>query len=197
MPPRIKRVFSIVREAFRMHALKEYLAAAGLSADDFARMIAVRPDAFRQMLSGGAAPDRRIAQRIADMTGGAVTVEDLAPGEAGVIDLNARAATSSADIDQEALTRVLAEILPALVGGAQRKGDEHLPRIAADAVANAYTALSSVTTCRNADRLVQALLPVFAEILAETPAPPSRRAQAAPLAREAANRYLRSALPHR
>jgi DNA-binding transcriptional regulator YdaS (Cro superfamily) len=180
-----------------MQALKDYLAAAGLSADEFARAIAVEPEDFRRMLSGADAPAHRIAQRIADMTDGAVTTEDLTPGAAQVVDLNARAAASSPEIDQEALTRVLAEILPALVGGAQRKGDEHLPRIAADAVASAYAALSSITTRRNTDRLVQALLPVFAEILAETPAPPSRRAQAAPLAREAAERYLRTAPPRR
>lgn len=176
-----------------MQALKDYLAASGVSVDDFARQVAVDAEDLRKFLTGEAAPDRRVAQRIADMTDGAVTVEDLAPNNAGVVDLNARAAASSPEIDQEALTRVLAEILPGLVGGAQRKGDEYLPRIAADAVASAYAAMSTVTTRRNVDRLVQALLPVFAEILAETPAPPSRRSEAAPLAREAAERYLQTA----
>jgi transcriptional regulator with XRE-family HTH domain len=180
-----------------MQALKDYLAASGVSVEALARMLALEAEELRRILNGETAPDRRVAQRIADLTDGAVAVEDLAPSVARVVDLNARAAASSPEIDQEALTRVLAEVLPALVGGAQRKGDEHLPRIAADAVASAYAALSSVTTRRNADRLVQALLPVFAEILAETPAPPSRRAEAAPLAREAAERYLRTAPPRR
>lgn len=180
-----------------MQALKDYLSASGVSIDAFARLIAVDAEELRRIIAGEAAPDRRVAQRIIDMTQGAVSVDDLAPGEMRVADLNARAAAASLEIDQEALTRVLADVLPALVGGAQRKGDEHLPRIAADAVANAYVAISTVTTRRNADRLVQALLPVFSEILAETPAPASRRAEALPFAREAAERYLRTAPPRR
>ena len=180
-----------------MQVLKDYLDSAGVGVGDFARMIAIDVGVLRQILSGEAAPDRRLAQRIADMTGGAVTPDSLCAPAPGVIDLNARVASADAAIDQEALTRVLAEILPALVGGAKRKGDEYLPRLAADAVASAYAALATVTTRRNADRLVQALLPVFAEILAEMPAPASRRAQAEPLAREAAARYLRSAPPLR
>jgi plasmid maintenance system antidote protein VapI len=174
-----------------MQGLTDYLSAAGVSVDDFARIIAIETQTLQRILSGEANLDRRVAQRIVDVTDGAVTFDDLGVDASHVIDLNARAATSNADIDQEALTRVLAEILPALVGGAKRKGDEHLPRLAADAVASAYTALSSVTTRRNADRLVQALLPVFAEILEEMPASPSRRAGAERLAQEAAARYLR------
>lgn len=180
-----------------MQALKDYLETHGVSVEALARMIAVEATALQNILSGAAAPDRRIAQRIVDITDGVVTFDDLAANPAGIIDLNARAATVDVEIDQSALTRVLAEILPALVGGAKRKGDEHLPRLAADAVANAYAALSTVTTRRNADRLVQALLPVFVEILAETPAPPSRWAEAEPLAREAAARYLRTVPPRR
>lgn len=180
-----------------MQALKDYLAAIGVSVDEFARQIAVEASELRRLLAGEAAPDRRLARRIADMAGGAVTLEDLASGADCVIDLNARAAMSNDEVDQAALERVLAEILPALIGGAKRKGDEHLPRLAADAVANAYAALSSVTTRRNADRLVQALLPVFVEILADLPADPPRRNEAAALAREAAVRYFRTVPPRR
>lgn len=180
-----------------MQALKDHLAAIGVSVEAFARMIALETDALELLLAGEAPPDRLVAQRIVDMTDGAVALADLAPHASRVVDLGARAASMSAEIDQEALSVVLAEILPALIGGAKRKGDELLPRLAADAVASAYTALSTVTTRRNADRLVQALLPVFAEILEEMPVPPSRRAEAEPLAREAAERYLRSAPPRR
>jgi hypothetical protein len=179
-----------------MQGLKDYLRAAGLSAEDFAALIAIETDAFHLILAGRASPDRRTAQRIVDITDGAVSLQDL--GISGdVVDLGAHVAASDTDIDEAALTRVLSEILPALVGGAKRKGDEHLPRLAADAVASAYAALSTVTTRRNADRLVQALLPVFAEILEEMTAPPLRRAQAEPLAREAAARYLRTLTPRR
>ncbi len=175
-----------------MQALKDYLAAAGVTVKAFARTIAVGTEDLQRFLAGEGAPDRRVAQRIVDMTDGALTHDDLVAGTPHVIDLNARAAASSAEIDQGALVQVLAEILPALVGGAKRKGDEHLPRLAADAVASAYAALSSVTTRRNADRLVQALLPVFSEILEEMSAHPSRRDEAGPLAREAAARYLQA-----
>ncbi len=180
-----------------MQALKDYLSASGVSVETFARMIAIDADNLRGILAGDQIPDRRLARRIADMTDGAVTLDDLPALAPKVIDLNVRAAAASAEIDQAALTRVLTEILPALVGGAKRKGDEHLPRLAADAVASAYAALASVTTCRNADRLVQALLPVFAEILAELPAHPQRQDEAGPLAQEAAVRYLQTAPPRR
>lgn len=180
-----------------MQILKDYLSASGLSVEGFARMIAVEAVDLRRILTGEAAPDRRVVQRIADMTDGAVTLEDLAPDASNIIDLNARAAASNSEIDQARLERVLAEILPALVGGAKRKGDEYLPRLAADAVAGAYAALATVTTRRNADRLVQALLPVFAEILEEMSAPPLRRAEVEPLAREAAERYFQTAAPRR
>jgi hypothetical protein len=179
-----------------MQPLKDYLAASGHTAETFARMIAVGTDDLHRFLSGEGAPDRRVAQRIVDMTDGALTLDDLAAAP-GIIDFNARAAAASAEIDQGALEHVLADILPALVGGAKRKGDEQLPRLAADAVASAYAALSSVTTRRNADRLVQALLPVFSEILEEMSAHPSRRDEAGPLAREAAARYLQTAPPRR
>lgn len=180
-----------------MQALKDYLSAAGVSVADFARTIAIAPDILEQYLSGRAAPDRRVAQRIVDVTDGAVSAGDLGLDPARLVDLNARAASANADIDQEALTQVLAEILPVLVGGSNRKGDEHLPRLAADAVAGAYAALSTVTTRRNADRLVQALQPVFEEILEEMSVPPLRRGEAGPLAREAAERYLRTTAPRR
>ncbi len=175
-----------------MQSLQNYLASSGASLEDIARSIAVDAGDLGRMLAGEAEMDRRVAQRIVDITDGAVSMTDLLPAMTGVVNLGAHRANAQAAIDQAALTSVLAEILPALVGGAKRKGDEHLPRLAADAVANAYEALSSVTTRRNADRLVQALLPVFAEILEEASAPPSRRREAAPLAEEAAARYLRA-----
>lgn len=180
-----------------MQALQNYLASSGASIEEIARSIAVDAGELGRMLAGEAAMDRKVAQRIVDITDGAVSMTDLLPTMNGVVDLRAHRADAEAEIDQAALTRVLAEVLPSLVGGAKRKGDEHLPRLAADAVANAYAALSSVTTRRNADRLVQALLPVFAEILEETSAPPSRRREAGPLAEEAAARYLRTAPPRR
>jgi hypothetical protein len=174
-----------------MQALLDYIEASGAGLDAFARRVAISPDALQHIIAG-APIDRRLAQRIVDATGGAVVINDLSPDDGCVIDLRVRAARADDEIDQEALTRVLAEVLPALVGGAKRKGDEHLPRLAADAVAGAYAALSTVTTRRNADRLVQALLPVFAEILEEMSVPPSRRCEAAPLAQEAAERYLQT-----
>lgn len=180
-----------------MQALKDYLGASGASVEAFARTIAVSAHELSRALQGEAVIDRRIAQRIVDATEGAVAMSDLIPGAEAVIDLRARLAATDDEIDQAVLTRVLAEILPALVGGAGRKGEEHLPRLAADAVAGVYAALATVTTRRNADRLVQALQPVFAEILEEMPVHPSRRGEAGLLAREAAERYLRANPPRR
>lgn len=180
-----------------MQALSEYIAASGARIEDLARTIAVDAGDLERMLAGAMPMGRHLAQRIVDATDGAVSLADLVPEMAGVVDLRSRQSASEYDIDQAALTRVLAEILPQLVGGAKRKGDEYLPRLAADAVANAYAALSTVTTRRNADRLVQALLPVFAEILEEMSAPPDQRAEAGSLAAEAAARYLRTAPPRR
>ena len=174
-----------------MQALLEYIEASGAGLDAFARRVAISADDLQRIIEG-APIDRRLAQRIVDATDGAVAIDDLLPDAGRVVDLRARAAPADDEIDQEALTQVLAEILPALVGGANRKGDEHLPRLAADAVAGAYAALSTVTTRRNADRLVQALQPVFAEILEDLSVPPSRRREAGPLAQEAAERYLRT-----
>ncbi len=177
-----------------MKALLDHLREIGVSEAAFARQIGIDPHLFQQMLAGNPALDYRLAQRIIDAAGGALTLGDLLGGSEGVVDLRRRAAASDAEVDVEALERVLADILPALLGGANRKGDEHLPRLAADAVASAYAALSTVTTRRNADRLVQALLPVFAEILEEMSAPTARRSEADALARQAAERYLQSVL---
>ncbi len=174
-----------------MQALRDYIEASAAGHDAFARRVAISAEDLQRIIEG-ALIDRRLAQRIVDATGGAVTIDELMPEAGGVVDLQARVAASEDEIDQEALTQVLAAILPALVGGANRKGDEHLPRLAADAVAGAYAAMSTVTTRRNADRLVQALQPVFAEILEEMSAPPSRRSEVGPLAREAAERYLQT-----
>ncbi len=179
-----------------MKALADYLAETGASVEAFARAIALDPEELRRSLAGEALANTPVAQRIVDVTGGAVVFSDLIAG-GNVVELRGRAAPEDAEIDAAALTRVLAEILPELIGGAKRKGDDYLPRLAADAVASACAALSTVTTRRNSDRLVQALLPVFAEILAEMSATPSRRASAEPLARQAAARYLQSGPPRR
>ncbi|MDZ7627685.1 MAG: helix-turn-helix transcriptional regulator [Parvularculaceae bacterium] len=173
-----------------MGALADYLVEARLDASDFARMLGIAPEALARILSNDTAPDYALARRISDVTDGAVTIDELIDGAGDIIDLRRRVSADEDEIDQQALEKILAELLPELVGGASRKGDEYLPRLAADAVVGAYTALSSVTTCRNADRLVQALLPVFVEILAETAPDLALSQKAEPLAHEAAERYL-------
>ncbi|MFN0024022.1 MAG: hypothetical protein ACKVS5_08985 [Parvularculaceae bacterium] len=175
-----------------MKAVLDHLLAVGVSQAAFARQVGIDARLFQQILAGDAAIDYRLAQRIVDAAGGALTLDDLLGGAEAVVDLRRRAAVNDAELDAEALECILADILPALLGGANRKGDEHLPRLAADAAASAYAALSTVTTRRNADRLVQALLPVFAEILEEMSAPSARRAEADALARQAAERYLQT-----
>ncbi len=180
-----------------MQALAEYLADIGASVESFARTIAIDAGDLKEMLAGNAPVDYAVALRIVDMTDGAVALTDLIDDSGVVVDLRRRAAAGASEIDPEALERIFAEMLPSLIGGASRKGDELLPRLAADAVTRAYAALSTVTTRRNADRLVQALLPVVEEILAELASTPGRREAAGPFAQRAAERYLRMAPPLR
>jgi len=180
-----------------MRVLADYLEELGVSVDAFARTLAIDAGDLKNMLAGEAMVDYALARRIADVTGGSVSIPDLIGGADGVSDLRDRAVSGDNEIDADALEKILADMLPALVGGASRKGDEFLPRLAADAAARAYAALSSVTTLRNPDRLVQALQPVVEEILEELSVASSRRTLSGPLVREAAERYLRTAAPRR
>jgi hypothetical protein len=173
-----------------MKALLDHLAATGDRPADFARRIGLEPEILQRALEGGAMLDRSVLLRIIDLSGGALTLADL-DGEAGVAevaDFRARFAAKD-EIDIEALTSALAEALLPLFGGMRRKGDEFLPRLAAEATAGAYDALSTITTRRGADRLAQALRPVVEEILAELSAPSSLKNRVEEAVGQATVRY--------
>lgn len=165
----------------------------------FAKLIGLDADRFGRMLSGSEAIDPPLARRMVDATGGALILTDLIaqpPGAAAVVDLRDRFAAEAPEIDTERLTGILATLLPKLIGGARRAGDEHLPRLAADAAAHTYAALSTVTTRRGPDRLIQALQPVFAEILEDLSAPAASRRRLQQASEDAAALYFQ-ALPHK
>ena len=176
-----------------MDALMTFLRETRTTPRAFAKLIGLDADRFEGMLSGREPIDPALAQRMVDATGGALLLSDLLGGPANgatVIDLRDRFAAAASDIDVERLTAILAILLPRLIGGARRAGDEHLPRLAADAAANTYAALSTVTTRRGPDRLIQALQPVFAEILEDLSASAPARARLDSAARQAAGLYF-------
>lgn len=157
-----------------MEVLKTYLRETRMTAAAFAKVIGVELSTVERLLAGQEVADLSLAQRMIDATGGALLLEDFIPeGPEGgrILDLRSRLSSQSCEIDADLLTRVLATVLPDLIGGSRRAGDEHLPRLAADAAAHTYLALSTITSRRGPHRLSQALQPVFSEILEDLSAP--------------------------
>lgn len=153
-----------------MEGLKTYLRETRMTAAAFAKLIGVDVETVDRLLSGDVIADFDLAQRMIDATGGALLHEDFLCGAAegrSVLDLRSRFQAKSEEIDPSILADALSSAFPALIGGARRQGDEHLPRLAADAAAHTYLALSTITSRRGPDRLRQALRPVLLEILEE------------------------------
>lgn len=178
-----------------METLLTYLRETRTPPKAFAKLIGLDAERFQRMLDGEEAIDVAIAQRMVDATGGALLLADLCDGRSAkdvVVDLRTRFASESDEIDVDRLSEVLKASLPALLGGDRRRGDDQLPALAAEAAAHTYLALSTVTTRRGADRLIQALRPVFAEILEESAAPASKRQNLDREVRRAADLYFRS-----
>jgi hypothetical protein len=176
-----------------MEALATHLRETRTTPKAFAKLVGLDADRFERILAGYEAIETSIAHRMVDATGGALLMVDLVEQSATaapIIDMRSRFASAAAEIDTEKLAEILSMILPRLIGGARRLGDEHLPRLAADAAANTYAALSTVTTRRGPDRLIQALRPVFAEILSEMSAPASDHRRLPQAIEEAAAIYF-------
>lgn len=158
-----------------MEALLTYLRETRTTPKSFANMIGVDAERVARFLAGEEPVSFEIAQRMIDATGGALTLEDLAVGAHGrLFDLRSRFSADAPDIDVKRLAEILAILLPDLVGGARRKGDDRLPGLAAEAAVGTYAALSTITTRSGEARLAQALRPIVAEILAELAASVSR-----------------------
>lgn len=190
----VKILSANMGEAFAMEALETYLRETRTTPKAFAKLIGVEAERLARIIEGAEPVDAALARRMVDATGGALILEDLAAESAAagvvVLDMRSRLAFDENEIDAGWLAKVLAECLPSLVGGNRRKGDDRLPGLAADAAVNTYLALSTVTTRRGADRLVQALRPVFAEILEDLSAPKSARLKVDQMARQAADLYF-------
>ncbi|MFZ5619178.1 MAG: hypothetical protein ACOZAA_17835 [Pseudomonadota bacterium] len=179
-----------------MEALETYLRETRTTPKAFAKLIGVEAERLARIIEGAEPVDAGLARRMVDATGGALILEDLAAESAAagvvVLDMRSRLASDKNEIDAGRLEKVLAECLPSLVGGNRRKGDDRLPALAADAAVNTYLALSTITTRRGADRLAQALRPVFAEILEDLSAPKSARLKVDQTARQAADLYFQA-----
>lgn len=178
-----------------MDALIAFLRETQTQPKAFARLIGLDVRRFERILSGEEAVDPSVAHRMVDATGGALQLSDLIfqpTAATTVVDLRGCFAGETADIDTDLLTGILATLLPKLIGGARRAGDEHLPRLAADAAAHTYLALSTVTTRRGPERLIQALQPVFAEILEDLSAPEPARRRLQRTSEEAAALYFQA-----
>lgn len=178
-----------------METLRTYLRETRTPPAAFAKLIGIGADRFEQMLAGETPIDSAIAQRMVDATGGALRLDDLCAARAGdavVVDLRGRFASEVDEIDVEELAQILKGCLRAVLGGGRRKGDEHLPSLAAEAAAHTYLALSTVTTQRGEDRLIQALRPVFAAVLEESGASAMAYRRLDPEVRRAAVLYFQA-----
>ena len=162
-----------MNDASAMEMLAAYLRETRTSAAAFAKIIGIDAAQFGRIMAGDEPVDATVARRIVDASGGALLLGDLTNAQNAVVDFRQRFASEADDIEVATLAEILATILPVLLGGGRRKGDDRLPALVAEAVAHTYLALSTVTTRRGADRLVQALRPVFAEILSESGAAPA------------------------
>lgn len=176
-----------------METLLTYLRETRTTPKAFAKLIGLDADRLERMLAGDEAVDQGVARRMVDATGGALLLEEISnAGELSVVDMRAEFVAVTAEIDADVLTVVLEKTLPALIGGARRKGDDCLPALAADAAVNTYAALSTITTRRGPDRMIQALRPVFAEILEDLSAPASARQRLEGAARKSAELYFQA-----
>lgn len=178
-----------------MEPLLTYLRETRTTPKAFAKLIGLDADRLQKMLDGETPVEPAIAQRMVDATGGALLLEELTAFDESasvVVDLRSRFASGADDIDAGALTEILRTALPSLLGGGRRKGDDRLPALAAEAAAHTYLALSTVTTRFGADRLFQALRPVFAEILEESGAPAASRRRIDEEARRAVDAYFQA-----
>ena len=158
-----------------MHPLKQYLRDMDEELQVFAARVGVSRHTIYRLISGANQPRPALARRIVEATGGSVSFEDLYISHAAPTNFTLRPKTPNgqATIGEEALDPARIEMALAIVINHLAQHDQApvAPQIfplAAEAVINTYVALSTVTTRQGADRLLQALRPVLAEIAAET-----------------------------
>ncbi|WP_425409944.1 helix-turn-helix transcriptional regulator [Hyphococcus sp.] len=159
-----------------MHPLKQYLSELEEPVQYFAERIGASRQTLYRIVNGMQAPKPALARRIVEATGGAVTLDVLyggdAPGSAEIISLDPR--SQEPLLDHERLMCAIAVVINHFLPGDTRLTPPETMDVAAEAVANTYSALAKVTTRQGPARLEQALRPVLEEILKEcggVPAP--------------------------
>jgi len=163
-PPKLARDTWLI-----MHPLKQYLSEVEEPVQDFAERIGASRQTLYRIVNGVQAPKPALARRIVEATGGAVTLDMLyggdAPDSADIICLDPRA--DEPLLDHGRLKLALAVVVNHLRPNGAGAPPPDTMDVAAEAAANTFAALSTVTTRRGPARLEQALRPVIEEILKE------------------------------
>jgi predicted phage gp36 major capsid-like protein len=173
------------------HPLSAYIRETGDTIEAFARRIGVEADVVKRIADDREAPEPTLARRIADVTGGALSFEQLMEGRSAVVlDFQARRGADSA-LDLRRLSEAIARSLAAL-GPASAAIPMAAVHVAAEATDHTYAALARVTTRQGPARLAQALQPVLQGILEDFGGLPERAEQIADAANSASQFYFQS-----
>ncbi|PQA89631.1 helix-turn-helix transcriptional regulator [Hyphococcus luteus] len=157
-----------------MHPLKRYLHDVEERVQDFADRVGVSRQTLYRIIAGVQAPKPLLARRIAEATGGAVSLAALYGEVRGGADILAMPATpEEALLDASRLRLAMAVVINHLRPEEAAPAAPETLDIAAEATVNTYAALSRLTTRQGPARLAQALRPVLEEILKETGGVPS------------------------
>lgn len=161
-----------------MHPLRRYLRDLDEPVQDFADRVGASRQTLYRIIRGAQAPKPALARRIVEATGGTVSFAALYRSReesvGAVVALPMKYKESL--LDQERVRVALSVVIDKLSPTGRPAPPQDAIEIAAEAVANTYMALSSVTTRQGPDRLRQALRPVLEEILREYSDPPPPRA---------------------
>lgn len=168
--------------------LAEYLRASGMSRADLARAAGLRLSVLDAIADGAVLPGPAVALRVSQVTGGAVSVNDLTlqPGPSPL----ARALSSEESVDTIRLTSVLEAVLRAQDFAIETPVLEQVCALGADAVDHTCDALAAVSNRPFSDRLLLALKPVLAEMMKEMSLPSLSSGPLAALAELCQREYL-------
>ncbi|GJL96083.1 MAG: hypothetical protein DHS20C05_24880 [Hyphococcus sp.] len=162
-----------------MHPLRRYLREVQEPVQEFAVRVGASRQTLYRIIGGKQAPKPALARRIVEATGGTVPLDALY--KSGAVNAGAVVVMLSDKnetlLETARLRQAIAMVVDHMTPPDSPEPPEDASSIAAEAVANTYSALSKVTTRQGPDRLRQALRPVLEEILQEFGAsPPSASA---------------------
>lgn len=144
------------------HPLTLYLASAGESASSFAARAGIAPDLLGAILAGNMTPDLALARRLSAAAGGGVTVSEMLPNDAPVVDAFARKSPAGQPLNAPLLSAVIEVVAPEAF--APQSSEAYR---AAEVAADIYAALCAITSISRADRLAEALRPALRESFAK------------------------------